>query len=37
MIMDKDKLKKKYGVAGAIAVMMQIQMALVGCALIITG
>ena len=35
--MDKDKLKKKYGVAGAIAVLMQVQMALVGCALILTG
>lgn len=35
--MDKDQKKNKYGIAGAISVMMQIQMVLVGAALILTG
>ena len=35
--MNTEKAKAKYGVAGAIAIMMQIQMLIVGAALVLTG
>ena len=35
--MDKNQLKEKYGIGGGIAVMMQIQMVLIGLGLILSG
>jgi len=35
--MDKEKQREKYGIAGAIATIMQIQMLVVGLALVLTA